>query len=120
LQCPDAFAFQKTLSGAGEDRFGSKTVLDSEGILHDPSQAFLLGFCHAAKITNESPNRKLNKLGARLSGSSTFDSLKPTVFRALFCNPGCCGWDTRAPDETTTARVFSPRRWLIFERFYTS
>jgi hypothetical protein len=59
LQRRDAFAFEVSLSRSGEDRLGSKTVLNPKGILHDPSQPVVLNFCHASKITNESPNRKL-------------------------------------------------------------
>jgi hypothetical protein len=58
LQRRDAFAFEVSLSRSGEDRLGSKTVLNPKGILHDPSQPVVLNFCHASKITNESPNRK--------------------------------------------------------------
>ena len=59
LQCRHAFAFEVSFSRSSEDRLGSKAVLDSKSILHDPSQPVVLNFCHASKITNESPIRKL-------------------------------------------------------------
>jgi hypothetical protein len=59
LQRHDAFAFEITLSRSRQDRFGSKTVLNPESILHDPSQSFVLNFCHASNVTDESHNRKL-------------------------------------------------------------
>jgi hypothetical protein len=64
LQRRDAFASEIAFACLCQDRLGSKTVLNPESILHDPSQPFVLGFCHASKITNEFPNRKL-KIRAR-------------------------------------------------------
>ena len=59
MQCPDAFASKIAFTCMGQDRLGSKTVLDPERILHDPSEAFVLNLCHASKITNEFTIRKL-------------------------------------------------------------
>jgi hypothetical protein len=59
LQRRYAFAFEVSFSRSSEDRLGSKTVLNPKSILHDPSQPFVLNFCHVSKITNEFPNRKL-------------------------------------------------------------
>jgi hypothetical protein len=58
LQRHDAFAFEVAFSRPRQDRFGSKTVLNPERILHDPSQSFVLNFCHAPNVTNECRNRK--------------------------------------------------------------
>jgi len=58
LQRLDAFALEVAFSRPRQDRFGSKTVLNPERIFHDPSQSFVLNFCHVSNITNESPNRK--------------------------------------------------------------
>jgi hypothetical protein len=58
LQRHDALAFKVAFSRSRQDRFGSKTVLNPESILHDPSQSFVLNFCHASNVTNESHNRK--------------------------------------------------------------
>jgi hypothetical protein len=68
LQRRDAFAFEVSLSCSSEDRLGGKTVLNPESILHDPSQPVVLNFCHASKITNESPNRKLKNPGPLKQG----------------------------------------------------
>jgi hypothetical protein len=58
LQRANTFASEETLSRPRQDRFSSKTVLNPERIFHNPFQSFVLNSCHAANLTNESPNRK--------------------------------------------------------------
>jgi hypothetical protein len=57
LQRRDALALKKTFSGAGQNGFGGKTVLNAERILHDPFQPFLR-FHHASKVIARPRNRK--------------------------------------------------------------
>jgi len=61
LQRLDAFALEITFSGARENGFGGKTILDAKRILHDSFQPFLR-FRHVSKVIARPRNRKLKKL----------------------------------------------------------
>lgn len=58
LKRPDALAFEVAFSGARENWLRGKTILNPQGILHDPFQSLLLNFRHAANLTNGFQNRK--------------------------------------------------------------
>jgi len=58
LQRLNAFALEKTFSGARQNGFGGKTVLKAKRILHDPFQPFLR-FRHASKVIARHCNRIL-------------------------------------------------------------
>jgi hypothetical protein len=83
LQRLDAFASEVSLSCSSQDRLGGKTVLDPKSIFHDPSQPFVLNFCHASKITNEFHNRKLKNPGPLPKGVSGTAAIWNSAFRRL-------------------------------------
>ena len=66
LQRRYTFALEKTFSGARQNGFGGKTVLNAKRILHDPFQPFLR-FRHVSKVIARPCNRKLkNPVRAQL------------------------------------------------------
>jgi hypothetical protein len=65
LQRLNAFTLEITFSGARQDGFGGKTILDAKRIFHDPFQPFLR-FRHVSKVIARPYNRK-SKNPARLN-----------------------------------------------------
>jgi hypothetical protein len=57
LQRLNTLALEITFSGARENGFGGKTILDAKRILHDPFQPFLR-FHHVSKVIARPRNRK--------------------------------------------------------------
>jgi hypothetical protein len=66
-QCLNALALEIPLSGARENRFSGKTILNAKRIFHDPFQTFLR-FRHDTKIIARPRIRKLkNPVQSNLS-----------------------------------------------------
>ena len=83
LQRLNAFALEKTFSGARQNGFGGKTILDAKRILHDPFQPFLR-FRHVSKAIARTRIRKL-KNPAQLNGIVLISELR--VGRDTPCAP---------------------------------